>query len=140
MKREDAPTQELRRPSGHVERAEERLVPEVERAEAGRLVVRRRTAREPETVELQLTHDELDIERVKADRRLGDGEPPVREVGDEVVVLVIEERLEVRKVPWVVEELHVRRRLVTEAKTITDEVRKEHLEVDATGDVVLEER
>ena len=140
MAADDTPTREFERQPARLERAEERLVPSVERVEAGRLVVRRRTTTEPETVEITLTHDELDVERVKVERPLGDGEVPVREVGDETVVLVVEERLEVRKVPWVVEEVHIRRRLVTEARPITDEVRKERLDIGTTGDVVLDER
>ena len=141
MAADDTQTRDLeRQPPARLERAEERLVPSVEQVEAGRLVIQRRTKNEPETVQISLTHDELDLDRVKVERPLRDGELPVREVGDETVVLVVEERLEVRKVPWVVEELHIRRRLVTEAQAITDEVRKERLDIGTTGDVVLDER
>ena len=140
MAADDTPTRELESQPGRLERAEERLVPTVEQVEAGQLVIRRRTTTEPETLEINLTHDELDVERVKVERPLAEGEVPVREVGDETVVLVVEERLEVRKVPWVVEEVHIRRRLVTEAQAVTDEVRKERLEIETTGNVVLDER
>jgi uncharacterized protein (TIGR02271 family) len=120
-----------------LERAEERLVPEVESVEAGRVVLRKRTVTEPEAAEVHVRHDEVDLERVKADRPLADGEEPVREIGDETVVLVIEERLDVRKVPWVVEEIHVRRRLVTEPLSVSGDVRKERMQVKTTGDVSL---
>lgn len=140
MAADDTPTRELERKAARLERAEERLVPTVEQVEAGQLVIRRRTTTEPETVDVSLSHDELDVERINVERPLGDGELPVREVGDETVVLVVEERLEVRKVPWVVEEIHIRRRLVTETQAISDEVRKERVDIETTGDVVLDER
>jgi uncharacterized protein (TIGR02271 family) len=67
-------------------------------------------------------------------------EQPVTERGDTTVVLVIEERLEVRKVPWVVEEIHLRRRLVTEQIQVEDTVRKERFEINTEGDVDLDNR
>ena len=140
MGSDEAPTQQYPRTAARLERAEERLTPHTENVEAGRLLIRRRTTTEPETVEVQLTHDEIDLDRVNADRPLEEGEEVVREVGDETILLVVEERLEVRKVPWVVEEIHVRRRLVTETQSVSDEIRKEHIEIATTGEVVLDER
>ena len=92
---------------------------------------------EPEEVEVTLRHDKLDLERRSADRPLEAGEQPVTERGDTTVVLVVEERLEVRKVPWVVEEIHLRRRLVSEQRRVSDTVRKERFEIETQGDVEL---
>jgi uncharacterized protein (TIGR02271 family) len=128
------------RSTARLERAEERLAPKVRRDEAGRVSIKKRTVRERDRVELSLTHDEIDLERQSVSRPLAEGEQPVAEIGDEMVVLVIEERLEVRKVPWVVEEIHVRRRLVSEPRTVTGSVRKERVDVSTTGDVVLDKR
>ncbi len=123
-----------------LERAEERLVPHVEQVPAGRVVVAKRVVSEPETITVALRHDELDVERVAVNRPLERGEQPVTERGDETVVLVIEERLEPRLVPYVVEEVHLRRRLVTEEREITDTVRKERLDVRVEGEVQLNQR
>ena len=120
-----------------VERVEERLVPRTRRERAGTVSVRRHVVEEPEAVEVTLRHDELDLERRPADRALEPGEQPVVERGDTTVVLVVEERLEVRKVPWVVEEIHLRRRLVSERRRITDTVRKERIDIESQGDVEL---
>jgi uncharacterized protein (TIGR02271 family) len=122
--------------AARLERAEEQLVPEVTRREAGQVVLHKRTETVRETSEVLLHHDELDLERRSADRPLAPGEQPVASLGEETVVLVIEERLETRKVPWVVEEIHVHRRLVTEPATISDEVRKERIDVETTVDLV----
>ena len=123
-----------------LQRVEERLVPKVSPRQAGAVHLEKRVVEEPESVEVTLRHDELDLERRKADRLLAAGEQPVTVRGEETVVLVIEERLEVRKVPWVVEEIHLRRRLTSETRQIEDTVRKERFEVRTEGDVNLEHR
>lgn len=120
-----------------VTRAEERLVPHVRDVEAGRVVVRRRTVEEQSEVKIQLRHDELEMERVPADRPLDAGEQPITERGEETVVLVVEERLEVCKVPWVVEEIHLRRGIRTEEQTVSDSVRKERITIEPEGDVKI---
>ena len=123
-----------------LQRVEERLVPKVSPRQAGAVHLEKRVVEEPEAVEVTLRHDELDLERRKADRALAADEQPVTERGDTTVVLVIEERLEVRKVPWVVEEIHLRRRLVTEQIQVDDTVRKERFEINTEGDVDLDNR
>lgn len=123
-----------------LQRVEERLVPRVSQRQAGAVHLEKRVVEEPESVEVTLRHDELDLDRRKADRALGADEQPVTERGDTTVVLVIEERLEIRKVPWVVEEIHLRRRLVTEQIQVEDTVRKERFEINTEGDVDLDNR
>jgi uncharacterized protein (TIGR02271 family) len=70
---------------------------------------------------------------------LAAGEKPVSTAGETTVVLVVEERLQVQRVPWVVEEIHLRRRLVTEKGRVTDTVRKERWEIQPEGDVTLDQ-
>ena len=126
--------------SEHLERSEERLVPRVEQALAGRVTVTKRVVTEPESIRVNFTHDEVELERTVVNRPLQPGEQAVSERGDETVVLVIEERLEARLVPYVVEEVRLRRRLVSEEREIADTVRKERLDVRVEGDVQLTER
>ena len=126
--------------SEHLERTEERLVPRVEQALAGRVTVTKRVVTEPESIRVNVTHDEVELERTVVNRPLQPGEQAVSERGDETVVLVIEERLEARLVPYVVEEVRLRRRLVSEEREIADTVRKERLDVRVEGDVQLTER
>ena len=133
-------TQPAVEPAARIERREERLVANVVAQHAGNVRVQKRVVEEPEEIEVTLRHDELDLERIKADRPLEPGEEAVRIAGDETVVLVVEERLETRRVPYVVEEIHLRRRLVTEQQRVTDTVRKERIEVSTEGDIDLEQR
>jgi uncharacterized protein (TIGR02271 family) len=123
-----------------LERVEERLVADVRPVQAGSVRVDKRVVTEQDTVEVTLRHDELDLERRKVNRPLEPNEQPIREVGDTTVLLVVEERLEVRRVPYVVEEIHLRRRLVTERQQVSDTVRKERWDIRPEGEVDLEQR
>ena len=131
---------ELPRAADRIERVEERLVADARARQAGTIHFRKHIVEEPEEVEVMLRHDEVDIERRPADRPLAPGEPPVSKSGDTTVVRIVEERLQVRRVPWVVEEIHVRRRLVTESHHVGDTVRKERWEIQPEGDVPLDQR
>ena len=136
--RDDEPTRSHQVVDSHrLERVEERLVANVEQAQAGRVVVTKRVVEEPDTIRVSLAHDVLDVERRPVNRPLAAGELPVTERGDETVVLVVEERLEPRLVPYVVEEIHIRRRLVTEERELSDTVRKERIDVAVEGEVQL---
>lgn len=127
-------------PTETLERVEERLVADVRPVEAGRVRLQKRVVEEREELGVDLRHDELELERRSVDRALEPGEEPIRNVGDTTVLLVVEERLEVRRVPWVVEEIHLRRRVVSEPKTVSDTVRKERWEMTTEGDIDLEQR
>jgi uncharacterized protein (TIGR02271 family) len=124
----------------HLKRTEERLVPKKTTREAGRVRIERRVIEEPEEVDVTLRHDEIDLERRPADRRLEAGEPTRVERDDTTVLLRTEERLEVVRVPWVVEEIHLRRRVATTQQQITDTVRKEQIDIRSEGDISLEQR
>jgi uncharacterized protein (TIGR02271 family) len=126
--------------TARLQRVEERLVADVETFQSGGVRLTKRVVEEPESLEVELRHDEIDFERRPADRPLQPGEEPVANRGDETVVLVVEERLEVRKVAWVVEEIHLRRRLVSDSQEVTDTVRKERWEISTEGEVELKHR
>lgn len=117
-----------------LERSEEQLNVEKLRRQAGTVHVARETVEETEEVRVTLAHDEVRIERTPADRPLGD-EAPVATEGQATRILVVEERLEVRKVPWVVEEIRVFRGIRREERTVADTVRKERVRIDPEGDV-----
>jgi len=42
-------------------------------------------------------------------------------------------------VPWVVEEIHLRRRLVSAPQRVAGTVRKERIEIDTEGDLDLQQ-
>ena len=123
-----------------VERAEERLTPETAVREAGRVRIERRVVEEPEEIDVTLLHDEVDIERRPVDRPLEAGEQLNTERGNTTVLLRTEERVEIRRVPWVVEELHVHRRVASHEKRVGTTLRKERIDIRPEGDLHLEQR
>lgn len=133
------PIQPLEPETRTLERVEERLVADLRPAQAGSVRIDKRVVEEKDTLEVMLRHDELDLDRRRVDRPLEPNEQPIREIGDTTVLLVIEERLEVRRVPYVVEEIHLRRRLATERRTISDTVRKERWEISPEGRVEVDQ-
>ena len=134
------PIQPLDPDTATLERVEERVVADVRPAQAGTVRIEKRVVEEEDTVEVTLRHDELELDRRRVNRPMEPDEQPIREVGDTTVLLVVEERLEVRRVPYVVEEIHLRRRLVTEQQRISDTVRKERWDIRPEGGVDVEQR
>lgn len=123
-----------------LQRIEQRLVADRATVRSGRLRIDKRVVQEPEKLEVELRHDEIDLKRRAADRPLGPNEQPIAIRGDETTLLVVEERIEVRKVSWVVEEIHLRRRVATETTRIEDTVDKQRWEISTEGDIDLEHR
>jgi uncharacterized protein (TIGR02271 family) len=133
------PTEPIDVPAERLQRVEERVVPRVERKQAGEVVLAKHVVEEPATIDVKLAHDRIELERNRVSRPLEPDELPITTRGEETVVLVIEERLEVRKVPYVVEEIHLRREVVREERQITETVRKERFELSTRGDIELQQ-
>jgi uncharacterized protein (TIGR02271 family) len=84
---------------------------------------------ETKTVEVPLTHEELVVERRPASESTtsaGDLKPPVTSK-EEIKIPLKKEEIEVIKQPYVKEEVVLKKRRVTETKTITEEVKSERL-------------
>ena len=126
--------------SHRMERSEERLVARTEPVLKGRIRVERHATEIPAAVDVDVSRHEVSVERRATNRPLGPDEPPVSTRDGTTVLLVTEERVEVRKVPWVVEEIHLRRREVTEQQRVTDTVRRETFDIRTDGDVDLKTR
>ena len=84
---------------------------------------------ETKTVEVPLTHEELVVERRPASESTtsaSDLKPPVTSK-EEIKIPLKKEEIEVIKQPYVKEEVVLKKRHVTETKTITEEVKSERL-------------
>jgi uncharacterized protein (TIGR02271 family) len=84
---------------------------------------------ETKTVEVPLTHEELVVERRPASESTtsaSDLKPPVTSK-EEIKIPLKKEEVEVLKQPYVKEEVVLKKRRVTETKTITEEVKSERL-------------
>lgn len=89
---------------------------------------------ETKTVEVPITHEELIVERRTASKSTtstSDLKPPVTSK-EEIKIPLKKEEVEVKKEPYVKEEVVLKKRRVTETKTITEEVKSERL-ADTSG-------
>ena len=115
--------------------SEERLHVGVERREAGRARLRKYVTTENVSQTVPVSHEEVRIEREPiTDANVGnalDG-PAISEEEHEVVLH--EERPVVEKEAVPVERVRLNTETVTEQQTVSDEVRKEHIDTDVDGD------
>ena len=108
---------------------EERLSVAKRQVESGRVRVHVTVEEREEVVTEQLSHDDLQIERVPRNVRLSEM-PTVRLEGNTTIVPVVEEVVVVEKALMLVEEIHICRRSVSEAKQIPVMVRVERANIE----------
>lgn len=88
---------------------EERLLVGKRVVETGRVRVRTIVDTHDEIARADLMHSDVEIERVPVDREVA-AVPEVRQVGDTIIIPVVEEVLETRKILVLSEEIHLHRR------------------------------
>jgi len=94
-----------------------------------RVTVRVATEEEQVFLRDELRHEQVEVSRVPVDREVAEA-PAVRTEGDLTIVPVLEERLVVEKRLFLVEELHLRRRTVTEEVELPTTVRRTRVDVE----------
>lgn len=107
-----------------------------ERVARGEVRVRKEVLTETQNVQVPVTREEIVIERSPVS-----GERPASgEIGEnnEVRVPLSEERVQVDKVPVVREEVRVGKRPVSETQNVSEQVRREELDVDGADEKVRE--
>ena len=77
----------------------------------------------------ELRHEQVEVVRVPVGRQVAEA-PPVRTEGDLTIVPVLEERLVVEKRLFLVEELHLRRTVVTENVELPTTLRRTRVDVE----------
>ncbi|HEY9387835.1 MAG TPA: YsnF/AvaK domain-containing protein [Nitrososphaeraceae archaeon] len=90
---------------------------------------------ETKTVEVPVTHEELIIERRPGSESTiptSELKPPVTSK-EEVKIPLKKEEVEVKKEPYVKEEVVIKKRRISETKTITEEVKSEKLANNTSG-------
>jgi uncharacterized protein (TIGR02271 family) len=117
---------------------EEELQAQTRREQAGEVQVSKRVVEGEQSLEVPVTHDEVQVRRVRVDRDATGTEPAFQADGETIRVPVTAEQVEVTKQPRVVEEIEISKRPVTERQQVTDTVRREEANVTREGDVVVE--
>ena len=116
-----------------VQLREEELAARKQTVEAGRVSLGTEVVEEQQTLEVPVTREEVTIERHAVDRR--PSSEPISSTSETLNVPVHEEQVSVDKQAVVYEEVNVGKRAVQETQRVSDTVRKEVVDVDATGDV-----
>lgn len=109
---------------------EERAVVTKREVETGRFRVRVTVEEREDKVPVDLSHDEVEIERVRVNKVVGQV-PSVRLEGSTTIIPVVEEVVVVEKRLMVVEEIHVRRKSIVETQEVPVLLRAEQVQVDA---------
>lgn len=116
-----------------VQLREEELAARKQAVEAGRVSLGTEVVEEQRTLEVPVTHEEVTIERHAVDRRPSD--EPISASSEALSVPLHEEQVAVDKQAVVYEEVNLDKRAVQETERVSETVRKEVVDVDATGDV-----
>lgn len=111
---------------------EERVAIGKRQVETGRYRVRISVEEREERVPVELSHDEVEIERVPKNVAV-DELPSVRLEGTTTIIPVVEEVVVVEKRLMLVEEIHVRRRSAVETEEIPVRLRAEQAAVEREG-------
>lgn len=111
---------------------EEQLHVRKRAVEKGEVRVRKEVRTENKTLEVPVDREEIVIERKPVRKNAASSD--FRE-GDEIRIPVKEEEVEVIKTPVVTEEVKVGKRTVHDTKQVSDQVRKERVQIDRSGDV-----
>jgi uncharacterized protein (TIGR02271 family) len=131
------PTTQREQADAVVQLREEELAARKQQVEAGRVSLGTEVVEEEKTLEVPVTHEEVTVERRPVDRRPSDA--PIQASSDVMSVPVRAEQISVDKQPVVYEEVNVGKRAIQDHEHVSDTVRKEVLDVDATGDVDVSE-
>lgn len=108
---------------------EERLSVGKREVESGRYRVRVSVRQREETVPIELSHDEVEVERVAKNLPLTEL-PSVRLEGTTTIIPVVEEEVVVEKRLILVEEIHVRRKTATQTEQVSVTLRSEQAEIE----------
>jgi len=116
-----------------IELREERLRVDKQSVETGEVRLRKEVVTEHQTIEVPVTREEIVIERhpVAGGKSTASG----ISAGEEIRIPVREEQVRVEKQAVVKEEVSLGKRKVTDTHTVDENVRREELRVDKTGDV-----
>jgi len=106
-----------------VQLREEELAARKRQTEAGEVSIGKRVVSEQETMDVPVTHEEVEIERRPVGNRPAEGD--IEEDSETVRVPLMREEVDVEKRPVVTEELELHKRPVTENRRVEETVRRE---------------
>jgi len=131
----DGVSAELEESNAVVQLREEELAARKRQVETGRVSLGTEVVEEQQTLDVPVTREQVTVERRPVDRQPSD--EPIGAGSEVVRVPVHEEQVSVNKQAVVYEEVEVGKRAIHETQRVSDTVRKEVMDLDATGDVEI---
>ncbi|MCC7451191.1 MAG: YsnF/AvaK domain-containing protein [Anaerolineae bacterium] len=129
MDRTDQPGEKDQREEIAIPVVAEKLQVEKEAVARGTVRIRKTVHEHEETVDVPLSHEEVQVERVPVNRMI-EGDVQVRYDGDTMIIPIVEEVLVVETRLMLKEELHITKRRVTENHPQTVTLRSEEATVE----------
>ncbi len=109
-----------------IQRSEEELRAGTREREAGSMRVRKKVVTDHERLEVPVSREEVEVERVPVDRETSE-----QEIGDdEVRVPLTEEEVVVEKRPVAKEEIRIRKDAVEDTEVVEEDIRREEVDID----------
>ena len=134
----ELPREELRGEAQTIPLREEELRVRKRTVPAGAVEIGKEVVTEQRTIDVPVTREEVVIERHPVEgRQVSDR--PIGE-GETIRVPVREEEVTVEKRPVVTEEIGIGKRAIAETEEVSGTVRREVAEVEAEGDIDVDER
>ncbi len=109
---------------------EEELQAQKTAREAGEVSVTKNVVEETKTIEVPVMREEVRVERHAATDSTSTADHPDAFSGESIRVPVMEEQVEVRKVPHAVEEIEISKVQTQDTQVVSDTVRKEQVDID----------
>lgn len=117
---------------------QEELVAERQRQQAGEVDVSKHVVEETRGLDVPVTRDEVEVTRRTVDRPASGDESAFTD-GDTIRVPVTAETVNVDTQTRVVEEIEISKRPVTETRHVEGTVRREEIDVETTGDMLVDQ-
>lgn len=111
---------------------EEQLRVDKERVKTGEVNVRKNVVTENKTIEVPVTHEEIVIERRPVNEHVTGDRDAIKAQGETIRIPITEERVHVTKDQVVTEEVVIGKKEVQGKQVVSDEVRREELDVKDT--------
>ncbi|QQP71499.1 YsnF/AvaK domain-containing protein [Carnobacterium sp. CS13] len=112
----------------------ERLDVDTKEVQTGEVTVDKTVTEEMKTIEVPVKHEEITVERHPVtDGETVEGSLDMKD--EEITIPVKEEQIEVTKRPVVTEEVTIGKDTTEEVKQVSEQVRKEDLDIHTSGDV-----
>jgi uncharacterized protein (TIGR02271 family) len=115
---------------------EEELVAKKQRVKGGEVIVRKSIETLPQSLPVDLTYDEVSVERVAINRVFEGTKPPQqRQEGDTLIIPVVEEQAVIVKRYVVREEIRITKRQATRREDLNGTVRREQIHIETSGNL-----